>query len=341
VDAGQQPPAKYLNSPETPIFQKGSTLYGLHQARAQIARQKLAFVVEGFMDVVMLAQHGICNAVAAMGTSLTTQQLSLLLRFADRICFVFDGDAAGQQAASRAMQTALPVLESHQAIRFLTLPDNKDPDEFVRSDGPEKFLARAETAPTLGQFMLRWLLARYSQGGKLTSPEARAQFGAALDELLAQMKATNRLRDIIRQDAAALLNQTGQRQPRAHGPPDLVRSVPVHEERSLWSRIYDAASIAPDAASAVADEVVPLLDLGNSEEARLAGLFEMIATGHRGEPSAGSTADRQVAEDLLGAARRLIERQRVKEVRQALVEMRSRGEIDESQYAQQMLALGS
>ena len=123
---------KYLNSPETPVFHKGSELYNLHRARSAIAQQQMSIVVEGYMDVLALAQHGIDHCVATLGTATTTTHLQRLFRLAPSIVFCFDGDRAGRDAAGRALEIALPLLESGRQVSFLFLPDGEDPDSVIR-----------------------------------------------------------------------------------------------------------------------------------------------------------------------------------------------------------------
>ncbi len=124
---------KYLNSPETPVFVKGRELYGLFEARTAIRQRGHALVVEGYMDVVALAQSGYGNAVATLGTACTADHLHKLLRFTDAVVFSFDGDAAGRRAAARALEAALPHASDTRSIRFLFLPAEHDPDSFVRA----------------------------------------------------------------------------------------------------------------------------------------------------------------------------------------------------------------
>ncbi|MDO5687582.1 MAG: DNA primase [Neisseria sp.] len=130
---------KYLNSPETPLFNKGSHLYGLYEARAGIKHAAKALVVEGYMDVVALAQHGVDYAVAALGTATTPEHVRMLLRQTDAVYFCFDGDAAGQRAAWRALENALPQLQDDKALFFLFLPPEHDPDSYIRAHGREAF----------------------------------------------------------------------------------------------------------------------------------------------------------------------------------------------------------
>lgn len=168
---------KYLNSPETPVFNKGTELYGLFEARSAIRQRGYAFVVEGYMDVVALAQHGLCHAVATLGTACTAEHVAKLFRFTEQIVFSFDGDAAGRRAAARALQAALPHLNEKRSARFLFLPSEHDPDSFVRELGAEAFEAQVERALTASGYLLE--LAQ--EGCRLDAPEGRAR-------LLAQAK---------------------------------------------------------------------------------------------------------------------------------------------------------
>lgn len=145
---------KYLNSPETPIFHKGSELYGFYEARGDIRHQNLAIAVEGYMDVIALAQFDINIAVAALGTALTNIHLQRLFRITPNIVICFDGDRAGRQAAWRAMENALPLLEDGRSIRFLFLPQGEDPDSMVRKGGKEAFMLLVEQAMALSDFLI-------------------------------------------------------------------------------------------------------------------------------------------------------------------------------------------
>jgi DNA primase len=130
---------KYLNSPETDIFHKGKELYGLYQARQNNRHLEQLLVVEGYMDVVALAQHGIMTGIATLGTASNTEHLRTAFRYASELIFCFDGDNAGRKAAERALENALPVMEDGRRIRFLFLPEGDDPDSVVNRDGPAGF----------------------------------------------------------------------------------------------------------------------------------------------------------------------------------------------------------
>ncbi|WKK15948.1 DNA primase [Achromobacter insolitus] len=161
---------KYLNSPETPLFSKGHELYGLWEARQAIRQEGQVIVVEGYMDVVGLAQQGIANAVATLGTATTPDHVKKLLRASDKVIFSFDGDGAGRRAAWRALQACLPVLRDDIAIRFLFLPSEHDPDSYVRELGAEAFRACLGEAVALSRFLLDELASRHN----MTEAEGRA-----------------------------------------------------------------------------------------------------------------------------------------------------------------------
>ncbi len=157
IDQGEP---KYLNSPETPLFHKGRELYGLYRARDALKREGRALVVEGYMDVVALAQFGIDYAVATLGTATTRDHLERLFRYAPEVVFCFDGDRAGREAAWRALENALPVLHEGRQVSFLFLPDGEDPDSLVRKEGKEAFSARVGKALSLPDYFFQALAAQ-------------------------------------------------------------------------------------------------------------------------------------------------------------------------------------
>lgn len=171
---------KYLNSPETSLFSKGHELYGLHEARAGIRKEGCVLVVEGYMDVVALAQHGLDNAVATLGTSTTGTHVQKLLRASDCVVFGFDGDQAGRKAAWRALTACLPWATENVAMRFLFLPEGQDPDSYVRTYGAPAFRAYLAEAIPLSRFMLEELAGRHdldeAEGRAACVHEARPLF---------------------------------------------------------------------------------------------------------------------------------------------------------------------
>jgi len=148
---------KYLNSPETVLFHKGRELYGLHEARQALRSIDRLVVVEGYMDAVALARHGIDFVVATLGTATTDEHLNRLFRLCDEIAFCFDGDRAGRQAAWRALETALPHIREGRQVRFIFLPDGEDPDSFVSERGADAFLQALEQASPLSDFLIEEL----------------------------------------------------------------------------------------------------------------------------------------------------------------------------------------
>ena len=178
VMGDEQP--KYLNSPETPVFHKGRELYGLYEARQASSKLEQLVMVEGYMDVVALAQFGIHNAVATLGTATTEDHLSRLFRLVSRVVFCFDGDRAGRQAASRALETALPQMIDGREARFLFLPEGDDPDSLVRREGSEAFEDRVTCAMPLSEFLFE----QAAQGRDLNTVEGRERFASQVLEAL-------------------------------------------------------------------------------------------------------------------------------------------------------------
>ena len=194
---------KYLNSPETPLFSKGNTLYGLFEARQAIRAQEYVLVCEGYMDVVALAQLGFPNAVATLGTACTANHVRMLLRQTDRIVFSFDGDAAGQRAAQRALEACLPLMSDDKEIRFLFLPTEHDPDSYVRAYGAPAFEKVIKEAMSLSSFFFKIV----SQEHELTTPEGRAHTHHAAKPLLLSMPPIA-LRTQILREVAIRTNST-------------------------------------------------------------------------------------------------------------------------------------
>ncbi|WP_034917105.1 DNA primase [Erwinia sp. 9145] len=174
---------KYLNSPETDIFHKGRQLYGLYEAQKKQPEPPKLLVVEGYMDVVALAQFGIDYAVASLGTSTTPEHIQLLFRSTDNVICCYDGDRAGREAAWRALETALPYMNDGRQLRFMFLPDGEDPDTLVRKEGKETFEARMEKAMPLSAFLYDTLLPQVD----LSTPDGRAQLTTLALPLISQV----------------------------------------------------------------------------------------------------------------------------------------------------------
>ncbi|MEJ2229510.1 MAG: DNA primase, partial [Alphaproteobacteria bacterium] len=179
LDADQQP--KYLNSPETPLFHKGHLLYNGSMARKTAHERRSVIVAEGYMDVIAFARAGLSNAVAPLGTALTADQLKLLWRMADEPILCFDGDAAGQKAAFRAVEMALPHLVPGKSLRFAFLPEGLDPDDMLRVLGADALSTALETTRALVDVL--W--SKEFRTANMSTPEQRAFFEKRLDELVA------------------------------------------------------------------------------------------------------------------------------------------------------------
>lgn len=180
LDSGEP---KYLNSPETPVFHKGREMYALALARDAIRRERRALVVEGYMDVLALAQYGLDFAVATLGTATTREHLQTLFRITPHVVFCFDGDRAGREAAWRALENALGALQEGRQASFLFLPEGEDPDSLVRKEGGEGLLVRLEAAVPLPEFLFD-TLRKQTDIGRL---DGRARLAELARPLLAQL----------------------------------------------------------------------------------------------------------------------------------------------------------
>ena len=230
---------KYLNSPETPLFHKGEELYGLTQARQAIRAEDRVVVVEGYMDVVALAQYGIANAVATLGTATTSTHVRKLLRQATQVVFCFDGDKAGRKAAWRALEASLDVLADDKLVGFLFLPAEHDPDSFVRAEGTEAFQRLAAQPTTLTEFLLREL----KSGADLATAEGRARlvheakpYLTKLAAPLLRLQLTRALAEAAALSPAEIETQCGLK-PQSRGRPapprNRLRPAPHALERTL------------------------------------------------------------------------------------------------------------
>lgn len=211
---------KYLNSPDTPLFDKGKNLYGLFEARAAIKDAGRILVVEGYMDVATLAQFGIGYAVASLGTSTTAEHIKLLMRYSDDIYFCFDGDEAGRKAAWRALENALPQLKDDKSLYFLFLPNQHDPDSYVREYGKARFeeMLLQQSKPLSSHFF-----DKLTEHLNLNSSEGKAELVKTATPLLNQIQAPT-LAFLLRQqlseqtgiDPANLAHLMGRAAPKRH-----------------------------------------------------------------------------------------------------------------------------
>jgi len=191
LDGGEP---KYLNSPETPLFQKGLELYGLFEARQAIRDAGYVLVTEGYMDVVALAQLGFPQAVATLGTACTPTHVQKLLRQTDNVIFSFDGDKAGRRAARRALDACLPLVSDNKTIQFLFLPQDHDPDSYVREFGADAFAQEIAEAMPLSQFLIREVTGEHD----LSTPEGRAKTQFDAKPLLQAMTPSSLRLQIVR-----------------------------------------------------------------------------------------------------------------------------------------------
>ncbi|HGK5985453.1 DNA primase [Neisseria meningitidis] len=211
---------KYLNSPDTPLFDKGKNLYGLYEGRAAVKEAGRILVVEGYMDVVALAQFGVGYGVAALGTATTAEHVKILMRQADSIYFCFDGDSAGRKAAWRALENALPQLKDDKSLHFLFLPEEHDPDSYIRAYGKAQFEdALLNQSKPLSEYFWEHL----SDDLNLNTQEGKAELVKTSSPLLAQITAPalayllkQRLSELVGIDPDNLAQLLGQEAPKRH-----------------------------------------------------------------------------------------------------------------------------
>ncbi|WP_417531505.1 DNA primase [Marinobacter lipolyticus] len=248
--------AKYINSPESDVFHKSREIYGLYEAKQAIRQLDKLLVVEGYMDVIALAQHDIHFAVATLGTATNQDSLTALLRQVRHLVFCFDGDQAGFRAADRALENALELMADGLHLQFLMLPDGEDPDTLIRKEGPEAFQKRIEGATPLS----RYLFDRQSEGLDLQLPEHRGELRARAEPLLNKMPKST-LRDAMWHEMLRLCsgrNDWQNRRPQSGQKRFGERRDRIQEERidvrlSKDSTLCLALLEAPDMASDVVE----------------------------------------------------------------------------------------
>jgi DNA primase len=278
---------KYLNSPETPLFEKGRELYGLPQARQAIRDAGRVLVVEGYMDVVALAQHGVEYAVATLGTATTPTHVQKLMRQADEIVFSFDGDAAGRKAAWHALEVSLPATLDHKAMRFLFLPEGEDPDSYVRARGKQAFEDMVGRAEPLSAYLLAQLRTR----ADTDTMEGRSRLVHEAKPLLKSVAAPALQLQLLKQvaDIAGMTQQEVERlcelrrsQPE---PAPWQRAAPPKVERasvkSFELRLLECVLVKPALASELTADIIRA---ENAEAKALLALGEYV----RSNPVHGS-----------------------------------------------------
>ncbi|MEX6159292.1 DNA primase [Providencia manganoxydans] len=220
---------KYLNSPETDIFHKGRQLFGLYEATQNSSEIAKLLVVEGYMDVVALAQYGIRYAVASLGTSTTSEHIQLLYRSTDTVICCYDGDHAGREAAWRALEHALPYLTDGRQLRFMFLPDGEDPDSLVRKEGKDAFELRMNDAQTLSSFLFDSLVPQVD----LKTQEGRAKFSKLAIPLIKQIPGET-LRLYMAQELGNFI-----------GIPDISQVLAMIDRESTEPVSYQAPKLKP------------------------------------------------------------------------------------------------
>jgi DNA primase len=260
LDDGQP---KYLNSPETPVFHKGHELYGLYEARRAVRRLERVIVVEGYMDVVALAEAGFPNAVASLGTATSNAQFEKLFRLVPEVVCCFDGDRAGREAAWKALVVALPTLKGGRQLRFVFLPDGDDPDSLVRSEGQQGFEARLQGAVSAGEYLFQ----RLSQGMDLGTMDARARLvelalphintvpDGALRELMLA-----RLAEVSRLPREALIRGDDGGRPASSGPRQGMTREASRLSKRLLSILLQHPEFAPSVDAARREQLLALDD---------------------------------------------------------------------------------
>ena len=245
---------KYLNSPDTPLFDKGKNLYGLYEGRAAVKEAGRILVVEGYMDVVALAQFGVGYGVAALGTATTAEHVKILMRQADSIYFCFDGDSAGRKAAWRALENALPQLKDDKSLHFLFLPEEHDPDSYIRAYGKAQFEdAMLNQSKPLSEYFWEHL----SDGINLNTQEGKAELVKTSSPLLAQITAPalayllkQRLSELVGIDPDNLAQLLGQEAPKRHVKQKSYKLPPISVKQptmlTLVQRQIRSLLINPD-----------------------------------------------------------------------------------------------
>lgn len=291
---------KYLNSPDTPLFDKGKNLYGLYEGRAAVKEAERILVVEGYMDVVALAQFGVGYGVAALGTATTAEHVKILMRQADSIYFCFDGDSAGRKAAWRALENALPQLKDDKSLHFLFLPEEHDPDSYIRAYGKAQFEdALLNQSKPLSEYFWEHL----SDGIHLNTQEGKAELVKTSSPLLAQITASalayllkQRLSELVGIDPDNLAQLLGQEAPKRHVKQKNYKLPPISVKQpvmpTLVQRQIRSLLINPDWAAYI--DLPDYLAL-DGDFACLANLAETI----KNHPSVPATA--QVLEHMRGS----------------------------------------
>ncbi len=341
---------KYLNSPENALFHKGRNLYGLYELRQAVKDIRRLLVVEGYMDTLMLAQHGVDYVVATLGTATTEEHLQTLYRLTPEIVFCFDGDRAGRDAAWRALERAIPTLRDACELRFLFLPEAEDPDSLIQKEGKAAFLARLAQATPLSRYLLDQLTAQVDLGSvdgrarlvELARPHlARLPFSAFRTLLLEQLAGLTRL---PRADLEHLVAQpAASSAPKAMHKEELpTRATPVRralqwllEQPRLADQVSDLDTLRAVQQLRGVTLLIEVIELFQTHpKLKAAGLLERL----RGRPEAdhlaklmgshpAGGADQEAAQEFRDCLARLLEAGRAQRT-EVLLEKSASGELD-------------
>ena len=357
---------KYLNSPETALFSKGHELYGLFLARDAIRAAGRAVVVEGYMDVVGLAQHGVENVVATLGTATTPIHAQKLFRLTDSVVFCFDGDAAGRKAAWRALENTLPALADGKEARFAFLPDDEDPDDFVRAHGKDAFERVLDEAVPLSEYLVGTLASRHPPA----TAEGRAALVAAARPLVSSVQAPilaallrrrfGELAGLPEDQLSKLLMQGDERDaPRSRSAARPVPPATARRAPSLARAMIEGLLVAPDVArrhdlprvpdpGPEAEALGALIDHCRATEGELttAGVIQQFAGTQHAEVFAtvlAAALDQQISGaqaeiQVLAAAERWRERERQHGLKALLAQPLDRLSVDERRSLAEGLA---
>lgn len=355
---------KYLNSPETPLFEKGREVFGLPQARAAIRAADAVVVVEGYMDVVALAEHGVANAVATLGTATTPMHVRRLLRQTQRLLFCFDGDSAGRKAAWRALENSVDLLSDQRSIGFVFLPEGDDPDSFVREHGKPAFERLLGEATPLSDFLIRELLGRCD----LTAAEGRARLVAEAKPLLCRLQSPLLRLQLIKR-LSELSGYSSMEVERLCDLPSLVRRTAARLPRQLPSVLRPLLRLLLQKPALADGLALNLLPETGSEVQALRELCQVIAEagsavaypallerfrGHESEAVLQAAAaelmeqpfaEEQIDAEFAGVVRRLSESHQRRSFEALQEKVRKRGvsglsTAEKEQYRQILLAQG-
>ena len=329
MPSDQSDMAKYINSPESPLFNKTKTLFGLFEAKEGIREHASAVVMEGYTDVIVTHQYGITNSVASMGTACTEEHIKRLKQLgAKTICFAFDGDAAGKNAAWRALRQCLSLIEEDVHFTFAFMPDGKDPDEVVKEIGSEAFFKLLDNAHQLVSYMLGELKIKHNN---LLTSDDRANFLNDAESLIRVMPYRSRFRDMAKQQLSEMtgIRLVSVRQQSRVVPPSFRKA----RANTIWARLQKAAERAPNITVEYRDALLDMLNTADEDQQALIETINAAAPCEEED-------DAIFAEDIK-AADVLIE-DHINKLRRAELQAKlMAGEIKGADYVEQLRELAA